>query len=74
MFAAVTAEVRQLLAVDMTVWSGLKDRVEAFGGRFSVQSPVGGGTRLDATSATVRLPPVPSESATGDPSVAVEER
>ena len=28
---------------------GLKDRVEALGGRFSVQSPVGGGTRLDAT-------------------------
>jgi len=28
---------------------GLKDRVEALGGRFFVQSPVGGGTRLDAT-------------------------
>ena len=28
---------------------GLKDRVEALGGRFSVQSPVGGGTRLDVT-------------------------
>jgi signal transduction histidine kinase len=28
---------------------GLKDRVEALGGRFSVQSPVGDGTRLDAT-------------------------
>jgi signal transduction histidine kinase len=27
---------------------GLKDRVEALGGRFFVQSPVGGGTRLDA--------------------------
>ena len=28
---------------------GLKDRVEALGGRFSVQSPVGGGTRLEVT-------------------------
>jgi signal transduction histidine kinase len=28
---------------------GLKDRVEALGGRFAVQSPVGGGTRLEAT-------------------------
>jgi signal transduction histidine kinase len=28
---------------------GLKDRVEALGGRFTVQSPVGGGTRLAAT-------------------------
>ena len=28
---------------------GLKDRVEALSGRFSVQSPVGGGTRLEAT-------------------------
>jgi signal transduction histidine kinase len=28
---------------------GLADRVEALGGRLSVRSPMGGGTRLDAT-------------------------
>jgi signal transduction histidine kinase len=28
---------------------GLVDRVEALGGQFSVRSPPGGGTRLDAT-------------------------
>jgi signal transduction histidine kinase len=31
---------------------GLSDRVEALGGRLSVRSPVGGGTRLDATIPT----------------------
>jgi signal transduction histidine kinase len=31
---------------------GLADRVEALGGRLSVRSPVGGGTRLDATIPT----------------------
>ncbi len=39
-------------ALDFTRGSGLvglKDPSEALGGRISVQSPVGGGTRLDAT-------------------------
>jgi signal transduction histidine kinase len=39
---------------------GLKDRVEAFGGRIDVASPVGGGTTI---SATVPVGPVPSSAA-----------